>query len=392
MILSHKIQLNPNNKQANYFAQASGCARLAYNWGLNEWKKQYEIGEKPNIFALRRQFNEIKKREFPFVLNVSKCAPQQALIDLGQSFTNFFHSIKQGRKPGFPRFKRKGIHDSFYLDNLNFAVNGKKIRIPKLGWVRMTEKLRFAGKIMSATVSKTAGKWFVSIPVKVPDGPECSDNQVYSAVGVDLGIKHLATLSDGTVFENPKSTRKYENKIRRLSKSLSRKVKGSSNWKKAKAKLAKAYYKIVCTRKDVLHKLTHFLVSNYSHICIEDLNVKGMIKNHCLAKAVLDCGFGEFRRQLSYKALHVQIIDRFFPSSKMCSHCGQIHDMPLSKRTMKCDCGLVLDRDLNAAKNILTEGIRQVLPNFKPVEMEALTACCLGGETTICEAGNNCDC
>lgn len=371
MIIAHKIQLDPNNKQANYFAQAAGVARLSYNWGLVEWKKQYEAGEKPNIFALDRQFNEIKRQEFPFVLNVSKCAPQRALSNLGKAFKTFFQNVKQGKKPGFPRFKKKGIHDSFYLSNDCFMVKDKKIRIPKLGWVNMTEELRFTGKIMSATISKTAGKWFVSISVEVPDAPKCSDNQVHSSVGVDLGIKTLATLSDGTVFENPKNTQKHEKKIRRLNKSLARKVKGSSNWRKTKEKLAKAHYKIACARKDALHKLTHFLASNYSHVCIEDLNVKGMVKNHCLAKAISDCGFGEFRRQLEYKALHVQVVDRFFPSSKMCSNCGQIHKMPLSERTMKCDCGFETDRDFNASTNILTEGLRQVLP-LKPVKMEAL--------------------
>jgi len=373
MILSHKIQLNPNNVQENYFARAAGIARLSYNWGLAEWKRQYETGEKPNILELRKQFNKIKREEFPFALEITKCAPQQALINLGTAFKNFFRDVKQGKKPGFPRFKKKGIHDSFYLDNINFALNGKKIRIPKLGWVNMTEELRFTGKLMSATISRIADKWFVSISVEIPDAPECSDNQVHSAVGVDLGVKTLATLSDGTIFENPKSTQKHEKKIRRLNKSLARKVKGSENWKKTKKKLAKAHYRIACVRKDALHKLTHFLASNYSHVCIEDLNVSGMVKTHKLARAISDCGFSEFRRQVGYKALHVQVVDRFFPSSKMCSHCGQIHDMPLNQRVMKCDCGIgSMDRDLNASKNILVDGIRGVSPNFKPVETEAL--------------------
>jgi len=292
-------------------------------------------------------------------------------MNLGGAFANFFRNRKQGKESGFPRFKKKGLHDSFHLDNISFALDGKKIRIPKLGWVNMTEQLRFSGKLMSATISKTAGRWFVSISVEMPD-VKCSDNQVHP-VGVDLGIKTLATLSDGTIFENPKTTSKHERKIRRLSKSLARKVKGSSNWKKAKEKLSRAHYRIACIRKDTLHKLTHFLASNYSHICIEDLNVKGMVRNHCLAKAISDCGFGEWRRQLGHKALHVQVVDRFFPSSKMCSNCRRIHDMPLSKRIMRWECGNVMDRDQNAAINILNEGIREVLPKFiKPMEMEAL--------------------
>jgi len=366
MLLAHKIRLNPNNKQANYFARACGIARLSFNWGLFEWKKQYEAGEKPNILALSRQFNEVKSTDFPFVYNVSKCACQHALIDLSKAFTNFFRNIKQGKMPGFPKFKKKGFHDSFYLSNDQFKLNNRKIWVPKLGWVNMAEKLRFIGKLMSATISKIASKWFVSILVQIPDAQECSDNQVYSAVGVDLGIKSLVTLSDGTVFENPKSTVKYEKKIRRLNKSLARKIKGSNNWKKAKEKLAKVHYIISCVRNDTLHKLTHSLATNYSHICIEDLNVAGMVKNHHLARAISDCGFGEFRRLLEYKALHVQVIDRFFPSSKLCHRCGQLHDMPLSKRVMKCDCGLIMDRDVNASKNILIEGMRQVLPS-KPV-------------------------
>lgn len=363
---AHKIRLNPNNIQATYFKKACGVKRFCFNWGLAEWKRQYALGLKPSAFQLKKEFNAVKKELFPFVAAVTKCAAECAFSNLDRAFKNFFKKTSR-----YPKFKKKGQKDSFYLTNTAFKVSGKFIAVPKLGKVRMAEELRFAGKIQSAVVSQTAGLWFVSISVDTPD--QVCEDQTRLAVGVDLGIKKLAVLSDGTKFENPKATKKFEKKIRKLNKSLARKVKGSSNWEKAKAKLALSHYHLGCVRTDSIHKMTTLITKKYYDVCLEDLNVKGMIKNSKLAKAVGDASFSEIRRQIEYKADRVHLVSMWFPSTRLCSSCGQLHKMPLSKRIFECDCGLSpVDRDLNAARNILLEGIRRGSADFKPVEKEAL--------------------
>jgi len=235
----------------------------------------------------------------------------------------------------------------------------------------MTEPVRFLGKINSVVISKKVGKWFASFSVDLSEVSR--ENQSGDLVGVDLGINKLATLSDGTVFENPKTTKKYEKGLRRLNKSLVRKKKGSENWKKVKKRLGLLHYKITCVRADAIHKMTSTVSKNYSGVCIEDLSSKNMMKNRNLAKSLADASFGEIKRQLLYKVDKVIQVSRWFPPIKLCSNCGQLNEMPLSKRTFECDYGFgPIDRDWNAAKNILLEGIRQGLPDFKPVEMEAL--------------------
>lgn len=352
---AHNIRLCPNNKQANYFARACGVSRLAFNWGLKEWQRQYENGERPNAYALKKQFNDIKKSQFSYVMEVTKCAAGQAFNNLDRAFQGFFRNVKAGKKPGYPQFKKRGKHDSFYLQNSVVKTRGKRIFISKLGWVKMREALRFEGKIMSATVSRTADMWFVSISVQ----QEISEPvPAPGAVGVDVGIKELAVTSDGEVFENPKALKAAEKRLRRLHKAVSRKKEGSNNRKKAVLKLARQHYRIACVRKDAIHKATSAITTGYGLIGIEDLNVKGMLKNHCLARAISDASFSEFHRQLEYKAAWrggvVVKADRWFPSSKMCSACGHVMEtLPLSVRTWTCpECGAVHDRDKNASTNL----------------------------------------
>ena len=236
MLISHKIELSPNNKHATYFAQAAGVARFAYNWGLENWKEQYKkhkenkTNPKPSQLSLRRSLNSIKKEQFPWMLDVTKNAPQMALIQLGKAFNNFF----KGRAK-YPKFHKKGIHDSFSLTNDQFAINKSKIRIPHIGWVNMRESLRFFGKIMSATISRAANKWFVSITVETSDKLNLPKAKNQGAVGVDLGVSNLATLSTGESITGVKSHKLLLTKLRRLSKSLSRKQKGSNNRNKADA-------------------------------------------------------------------------------------------------------------------------------------------------------------
>jgi putative transposase len=349
-----------------------------YNWGLSAWKAEYEAGNKPTGRGLKKQFNAIKHTDTPWIAEVTKCVVDTAFENLNTAFRNFFRT-KNGKS--YPKFHKKGVKDSFTVDNTKFAVDGKRIRIPKLGWVRMTEELRFDGKLMSATVKKRAGKWFVSIAVETTDA--VSENQATGAVGIDLGVKTLATLSDGTVFENPKTYYKYDKQLRRTQKSLSRKKKGSKNRAKAKLKLSKIHYRVNCVVDDYTHKMTRHVADNYNTVVLENLNVKGMLKNRHLSKAVSRSNFHKIKQFLQYKCGDVRLVDRFYPSSKTCSSCGRIKDMPLHLRTYECECGLRLDRDLNAAINILGQG----LPEVKPVEMEAL-AVGNDSETIVREAGN----
>lgn len=374
----HKIKLDPTQEQAIYFAKACGVARFAFNWALAAWKEGYEAGGKPNEADMQKRLNSIKAEQFPWMLEVTKVAPQNAIKNLGAAFQSFFRRVKRGQKPGYPRFKKKGARDSFRADNgprtsSGHAVecDGKTIKLSMCGVVKMREQLRFSGRTIAATVSKQADGWYVAILV---DTNDCLSGPLdRGAVGVDLGIKQLAILSDGAVFPSLKPHRAAHRRLVRLSRSLSRKQKGSANRAKAKAKLAKLHQRIACVRKDALHKLTHHLATRHEVIGIEDLNVAGMLRNRCLARSIADAGFSEFRRQLEYKAAmtgaKVVVIDRFFPSSKTCHSCGTIHDMKLSDRVMRCECGNEMDRDLNAAMNIK----RQAL-SLLPAEGKALAA------------------
>jgi putative transposase len=352
MLRAHKIELKINNKQATYCSRACGVARKAYNWALDEWQKQYEAGGKPTEAALRRQLNSIKREKFPWMLEVTKNAPQMAIMQLGDAFKNFF-----AKRANYPTFRKKWIDDRFTLTNDQFAVNDSRIRIPHLGWVRMRESLRYKGKIVSATISRCAQKWFVSITVEMQKLtiPKANENQV--AVGVDLGINHFATLSIGEKITGPKPHKALMQRLRRLSRSLSRKKKGSNNRKKAKIKLACLHYRISSIRRDALHQLTTRLTQEFTTIGIEDLHVKGMMRNRKLSRSIADMGFGEFRRQLEYKAeevgVNLVVADRWYASSKICSACGEKIDcIPLLIREWTCaTCGAHHDRDINAAKN-----------------------------------------
>ena len=359
MLIAHRIALDLNNVQATYMSQAAGTARFAYNWALSEWKRQYEAWKqdnslpKPSQEALRRQLNSIKRKEFPWMLEVTKNAPQMAIIQLGQAFKNFF----AGRSR-YPKFRKKGRDDRFTLTNDQFSIDAFRIRIPRLGWVRMRESLRFAGKIMSATISRVANRWFVSITVDTEDNSHLPKAENQGAAGVDLGVSALATLSTGEIIAGPKPHKALLSRLKRLSRSLSRKQKGSANRGKVKIKLAKLHARIASIRTDALHKLTTDLTRRFHSIGIENLNVRGMMKNRHLSRAVADMSFYEFRRQLQYKTAmrggQVVVADRFYPSSKTCSVCGyKLESLPLSVRKWKCPgCGTDHDRDLNAAINL----------------------------------------
>jgi len=388
MLRSHKIALIPNNKQRTYFAKACGVSRFAYNWALARWKERYEAGEKVSEGALRKELNSIKRKQFPWMLEVTKCAPQLAIMDLGDAFKRFFK-----KQTKFPRFKKKGVRDSFELSNDQFQVVGKRIKIPLLGEVRMRESVRFSGTMMSATVSRQADKWFVSITVETDDIPKTSKNQ--AVVGIDVGITALATLSDGTKIAGTKPHKHLLPRLRRQSRALSRKTVRSNNHHKAARRLARTHYRISCLREDCLHKLTTHLVQNYGVIAIEDLNVAGMVKNRRLARSLMDSSFGEFRRQVEYKAQMygrtVVVAPQFFASSKICSCCGTKQEvLLLSVRSWQCEiCQTDHDRDINAARNLEAYAIQYL--KERDINSNAgsspVYACGEQSNGTLCEAG-----
>ncbi|BCX88685.1 transposase [Methylomarinovum tepidoasis] len=365
MLLAHRIELKPNHRQATFFAKGCGVARFAYNWALERWQQRYKDGKKVDEALLRKELNAIKREQFPWMLEVPKSAVQQAVKDLGSAFDHFFRRVKNGEKPGFPRFKKRGVNDSFRIDNGParpgadaVKVKGSAIRIPKLGWVRMREPVRFRGQSKQAIISRQADRWYVSILVDTPHHPNQPRKNHGGAVGVDLGVKALATLSTGEVVEGPKALNRLLRKLRRLNKQLSRKQTGSHNRRKAQMALARLHRRIGNIRKDALHKLTTQLVLNHDIIVIEDLNVSGMMQNRHLSRHIADASFYELRRQLEYKAklygCEIVLADRFYPSSKTCSNCGAVKaELKLSERIFRCDtCQFEIDRDLNAAINL----------------------------------------
>jgi putative transposase len=371
---AHVIRLNPTPEQVTYFRKACGVARHAYNWALAQWKQARAEGRRVKIKDLKQQYNRIKKEQFPWTAEVTKCAPEQAFADLSAAFANYFRMKQDGSLPhlkrprkdheeaGFPHFKSKK-HDrlSFYLNNDKFHADRHWLSVPKLGKVNMTEELRLCGRILSGTIFEQAGHWFVSISVDVPHVIPTHRGGI---VGIDLGIKSLAVTSEGEVFENQKHYRRNLGRIKGLSKGLSRKQEGSRNWWKNQNKLARAHDQVTNQRQDSLHKMTTFIARTYALIGLEDLNAKGMLANHHLAQAVSDASFFEVKRQLLYKSEqyggYVQLVDRWFASSKTCHHCGWVKDnLTLADRVWTCEqCGAENLRDLNAAQNIKDEAIR----------------------------------
>jgi putative transposase len=351
---AYKTELDPNNVQRTALLKHAGAARFAYNWGLARRMEEYrKTGKSSNAIELHRQLNALKKSSFPWMYEVSKCAPQEALRDLDRAFKNFF----EGRA-GYPKFRsRKHGIGGFRLTG-RITVFRDSIQLPRIGRIRLKEKdyLPIEGvHILSATVSERAGRWFVSLQVEEEVHIPANHGPV---VGVDVGVSKLATVSDGTIIENPRTLSRFERKKKRLQRSLSRKVKGSKNWADSKMRLARCEFRIASIRGDAQHKATTRLARTKSVIGVESLNVAGLLKNHCLAKQLADAGLGELFRQLKYKARWyggmVVEADPFFPSTKRCSNCGTVKgEMPLSERTYKCEiCGFEADRDLNAALNL----------------------------------------
>jgi len=394
--LAHKIELKPNNKQKTYFKKACGVSRFTWNWALAAWEKSYQENRNLpkeerspiNGMALKKEFNKIKKEQFPWTFEVTKYASQQPFIHLNTAYGRFFKGIS-----GKPKFKKRNkFVDSFYVGGDQIKIQNKKIRVPNLGLVRLKELPRFEGPIRSATFSRKADRWFVSLQIDTIISPKSPSKE---AVGVDLGINSLVHTSDGVSIPSPKPLRKGLRALRRASRRLSHKQKGSKAWGKQKLKVQKIHMRISNIRKDTLHKVSSYFTSQYKSIAIEHLNVFGMLKNHKLSRAISDLGFYELRRQLKYKSEmygnNLILADMFFPSSKKCSSCGNIKkDLSLKERVYTCGCGISLDRDFNASLNL--RNLIKIGParsEFKPREMTALDLWRLSiGSTSIDELGN----
>ena len=391
MILSHKIRLVPTSAQEDYFRRACGTARFTYNWALANWKQAYEAGEKPSGRSLKVQFNAIRREQFPWTFEVHRDCTAGAFDRIQGAFQHFFRRVKAGGEaPGYPKFKKKGVSkDSFSIANDKFSLNKKQIRIPKLGWVKMRESMRFTGKIMSAVVSRTADQWFAAIAVdtEVKQQPP----KTKGVVGVDLGISTLATMSDGRKVQHSPRREKLERQVRRLQKSVSRKQKGSASRRKAVVKLARKHHELANLRNNWLHKLTTGLVRDYGTIVVEDLNVSGMLKNHHLARSISRQAWAEFRRQIEYKTkMHERelvVADRFYPSTKTCSACGFVNKKVVwGVTSWTCpSCRAFHDRDFNASINLSKLPVGN--GDVKLVETEALAGRSLTSETAVCEAG-----
>lgn len=376
---AYKTELDPNRSQATSFKAHADAARFAWNWGLGRKQEVNDLNKLPiahikipTAIDLHRELNRLKKNKFPWFYEVSKCAPQEALRDLDVAFKNLFeHGY------GWPKFKSKNWATQKFTLTGSVQVADNAIKLPRLGWIRLKERGYLlpegAVHITAATVSKRAGKWFVSLqvrediePVPVPeDAP---------TIGIDMGLNTFAVLSDGSSIESPKALNRNERKLKHLQRSVSRKKGGSSNRKKADQKLARHHLRITNIRKDALHKATTEMAKAQAVYVVEDLSVRAMMGNHHLAKSIADAGWSEFVRQLEYKAgwygSRVVKADRFFPSTKRCSSCSNVKKtMALRERVYQCEqCGMVLGRDLNAAKNLAQwPSVRRTLET--PVEV-----------------------
>lgn len=292
---AYKVELDPNNRQRSYFGRCCGAARFVYNWGLAEWKRQYEAGSKPSAYSLRVQFNAQKDDLCPWIRELPYAVTESAFANLGRAFENFFRKIKAGDKSGYPKFKKRGRSGSFQVRNTK--VESDRVRLTGVGWVRLRQPDYIPTEVekygVYATVSERAGRWFISVLAYQP-APE--PKPLDGVLGVDVGIKSLAVSSDGSFYLNPKSTQRYEKKLARLSRELSRRKLGGKNREKTKRAISKLHFKIANIRTNALHHASSCIVKKRSAVIVlEDLNVSGILKNHKIARAMSDAAVSELQ-------------------------------------------------------------------------------------------------
>ena len=359
ILKAYKTELDPNNKQRAFFRQCAGTARFVFNWALADRQQRYKDGFKTSHYEQCKRFNSLKREQCPWILDIPYAVTASAFANCDSAFQHFFRRVKNGDTPGYPKFKARGGRDSFQLRSTR--VYRDRVRLTHVGLVKLKERdyipvsaNRYGNY---ATVSKRAGRWFISVLVEEEMAQIETSGKV---VGVDFGVKDLAVCSNGKVFENPRHIKRAERRLARLQRELARRTKGGANRKKTKAKLQRAHFDVANARQHTQHQISSYLTHKLrpSVIVLEDLNVSGMMKNHHLAQAIGDVGFYELRRQIEYKAqwcgIEVVLADMWYPSTKTCSQCGAHKpEITLQHRVYHCDhCGLEINRDLNAARNL----------------------------------------
>lgn len=390
-----RIALDPSPAQIQKLNQHAGTARFVYNHLLAYVQEETEKGGKvsTNFYRLRKHWNSIKADVAPWWNECSKEAASYGCESLSRAFTNFFEGQKAGRNVGYPRFKSKNkSRPSFaYTTGCFGAVENDPygLKLPKIGRIHTFENVhhRLKGaKVTRMTVTEEGGRWYASLTAEADFFKPAKE--AGQKAGIDLGVKQLAVLSDGTVYENPKYLSRSERKLKREQKKLSRRKRGSNRYSRQKRKVSRLYAKVRHQREDQIHKMTSAITEKYDEIVIEDLKVSGMVKDHKLAKAVSDAGFYKIRQQLEYKCAQkgrkLTVIGRFEPTSKKCSHCGHVKaKLALNDRTYICEeCGMVMDRDLNAAINIVAAGSAPEAENGRGVDVRPVILADLGETST----------